>query len=301
MELIVTVLLLGAIAYLVNRWFRKKKEAAGESSLEQEPITLVRTYYLNKVHREIARTLLDDDVDEFSESFNRMRQFFFEVQKDQTNDRRQAELALLNEKYIGLIDFDPFAGNYFFDGTACWTRRTADPKKGVLTTMVERFEDVTKYLLLTSGKNFMFCEHTNNRFHKHVVLKKDRIFKSRLQDAMQRYRSACLGMEIYAKEKGIKEFRPLKRYEDEDFVVEHLRQTRPHRKWSPNLEYGIHCKQTKEYGLHTCFVTLEKSFDSWYRSDPSYEREQTVYDKESLVPNLDPIPSILVCEDPAQV
>ncbi len=217
--------------------------------------------YLDGLRRELANEIMSDGTDAMHRAFHKMRTYEKDLRKA-GEERIDADFKALCMKYPVFQDFEPYGTMHFV--------AYQDARSSLDTPdLVERYSDISQMLIINAarkGTTFeVFSDREAEQLDKAIRKRKDRAFKKRMLDAMDRYhvllralRNVPGGIDVNTYDDGTVSIRSV--------LVE----------YSPEIGYGIHFADSGEYGLHTVFFDDErdKEFLSYYRSDAKFKEQQ---------------------------
>jgi hypothetical protein len=214
--------------------------------------------YLEVLRRELANIVAGDP--------NKMIKLYRKAKAQEremsgaNKSRVQAELAALTHKYPAYEDFDKIATKHFVPYGA-ETRGEAEDE------LQENYLDISKFLSLTRRQDGterpVFPDDDDKILQRCMQELKDRKFRKSLEDAIEKHHVA----RQVAEECGSQ----TRNYEDRYIGVFRLQSY-------ADVRYGIHLKQTNEYGVYSFFVHDDGKISTNYsRSDPSFGNEKALY------------------------
>lgn len=216
--------------------------------------------YLDGLRRELANEIMAADTDAMYRVFHKSRQYEKDLRKA-GKERIDADFEALCMKYPSFQDFEPFGMMHFV---------AYEDARSSLDTgdLADRYTDISQTLIINAarkGTSFeVFSDRESEQLDKAIRKSKDRAFKKRMLDAMERYhvlmralRDVAGGNDVNVYEDGTVSVRSV-------FV-----------EYSPEIGYGIHFADTNEFGLHTVFFDDEKdrTYRSYYRSDSKFKEQ----------------------------
>lgn len=216
--------------------------------------------YLDGLRRQLANEIMADDTEAMHRAFHKLRTYEKDLRKA-GKERIDADFKALCMKYPAFQDFEPYGTMHF----VAYQDATSSLDTGDL---VDRYADISQMLIINAarkGTTFeVFSDREAEQLDKAIRKRKDREFKKRMLDAMERYgallralRNVPGGDDARGYDDGTVSIRSV--------FVEH----------SPEIGYGIHFADTNEFGLHTVFFDDErdKTYRSYYRSDPKFKEQ----------------------------
>jgi hypothetical protein len=216
--------------------------------------------YLEILQRELANVIARDNPDEMIALYRKARAQEREMLKAD-KARVQAELTALTHKYPVYEDFDKI-------GTKHYVPYSAEPLWGSEDDLSDAYLDISKFLIVTriqDGQSYktIFPDDDDKSFQRCMQELKDGTFKAALESAVDSYYLACR----VAEQSGSQ----IHHYEDRKIGVFRLPSY-------ADVRYGIHLKQTDEYGVYSFFVHDDGKVSSRYaRSDATFENETGLY------------------------
>src|SRR3974377_981870 len=100
-------------------------------------------------------------------------------------------------------------------------------------------------------------------FAREVTRWRDSRLRSEIEEAMKRFY-------IYIRDREATE------YDDGEYTVSDLMGD-PRREFTPEAEYGIHCKKLNEYGIYSFFIADDgKTFYSYKRTDEAFAKDHAL-------------------------
>ena len=216
--------------------------------------------YLECVRRELANEMIAEDTEAMYRAFHKMRQYEKDLKKD-GKERIDADFKSICMKYPSFQEFDPFRTRHF---VAYQDARSSMD----ISDLVDRYSDISQFLIINAARKNLsweiFDDKEAEQLDKAIGKRKDRAFRKRMIDAMERYhalmravRNVPGGDDLRDYDDGVVSVRPV--------PVE----------YSPEIGYGIHFTDTGEFGLHTVFFDddRDRTFRSYYRSDPKFKEQ----------------------------
>jgi hypothetical protein len=216
--------------------------------------------YLEVLRRELANVISRDNPDKMSALYRKAKAEEREMLRAD-KARIQAELTTLTHKYPVYEDFDKI-------GTKHFVPYSADSHRGEEDKLSETYLNISKFLTLTRTQDGrsqypVFSDDDDNIFQRCMKELKDRKFKASLESAVDRYYLARQVAEASGSE--------IRDYEDQKIGVFRLPS-------HADVKYGVHLKQTDEYGIYSFFVYDDgKTTTRYTRSDQSFQKETTLY------------------------
>ena len=216
--------------------------------------------YLEVLRRELANVISRESPDKLIALYRKAKAQEREMQKAD-KARVDAELSALTHKYPMYEDFDKIGTKHFvpYSGDALW---------GEQDELSDAYLDISKFMALTrilegrSGRP-IFPDDDDDIFKRSMQELKDQTFKTALKSAVDRYYLARRMAEAAGSDLG--------NYEDQQIAVRHLPSY-------ADIKYGIHLKQTDEYGIYSFFVHDDGKISNFYsRSDQSFGSETALY------------------------
>jgi hypothetical protein len=160
----------------------------------------------------------------------------------------QAELTSLTHKYPVFEDFDKIATKHFvpYSVENLWGEEDELP---------ETYLDIAKFLILTRiqdgrSRRAVFPDDDDQIFQRSMQELKDRTFRRSLEDAIDKYYL----VQRVAERSGAE----ISNYEDQRIGVFRLHSY-------ADVRYGVHLKQTNEYGVYSFFVHDDSKISKFYR------------------------------------
>ena len=262
--LVPLVLIYLIFAYFTRRSDLKKRKEATDWQYERlrtQWLTAQR-FYLETLQRELANLILREDIEALEKAFHSVRHWDREVSRS-SQERWDAEQALLLEKFPNLQDFDLIATKHFirYDHRPQWS----------IDELVDRYKEIMKLLMLRrylkQGEEEFYPNQFDDDevriFDERIQTYKDYRLKNEMESAMSRYHNR----------RDIAE----DGYDDDDYQVTALWREKD-REFTPDSQYGIFCKRLNEYGVYSFFAADDdKTFRSYYRSDPSFSKQAGLY------------------------
>jgi len=270
MELLIGIVIVGVVLFFVFGFGAK----AGVSVAKDAPNFASRDVRTAQVHdrnnllsayrREIANVLVWRDPDRYLD-FYRTLHTEVSTYKDWKIDALQAKHDELAKKYPQYADFDGF-------GTRLHVLYT-DTHYGWSEDLAARFADITRFQAL-AFTSYWKSEATwlggatsdDDLAHltEYVLSIKDTKFALRLERAVDDYRAWCEG-------KGGRPHwdSPIEEQTFDTYTVT----VRPISHFAEN-RYGVHFKDTNEFGLYTFYVFDDGRISySYYRTDAKFQSE----------------------------
>jgi hypothetical protein len=216
--------------------------------------------YLEVLRREIANLISRDDPEKMIELYRRAKAQEREM-SGSNKSRLHAELTALTQKYPVYDDFDKIATKHFVPYSAENARWLAENE------LPETYLDVSKFLSLTrirdGARHPAFPDDDDRAFQRCMQELRDRKFRKSLEAAIDKYYVARQVREECGSE--------MRNYEDRYIGVFRLQSY-------ADVRYGIHLKDTNEYGVYSFFIHDDsKTSTSYSRSDASFGNEQALY------------------------
>jgi hypothetical protein len=251
-----------ALGWLFCKTVWKGKTDAIRSVAEQlnRNVDEAEMRYLDGLRRELANEIMLADTDAFYRSFHKSRQYEKDLRKA-GKERIDAEFKALCMKYPSFQDFEPFGTMHFVSYQDA--RASLD-----IEDLTDRYTDIAKMLIINSarkGTSFeVFSDRESEQLDKAIRKQKDRAFKRRMLDAMERYDAFRRSLRNVERENDVRV------YEDGTVSVRSVFVEN-----SPEIGYGIHFIDTAEYGLHTVFIDDERdrTLRFYYRSDNKFKEQ----------------------------
>jgi hypothetical protein len=216
--------------------------------------------YLEVLQRELANIIARDDPEKMIALYRKAKAQEREM-LGADKSRVQAELTVLTHKYPVYEDFDKIATKHFVP-------YSAETPWGADDELPQTYLDISKFLSLTRmlggrPQRPAFPDDDDKIFQRCMQELKDRKFRKSLEDAIDRY--------YVARRVAEEPSSVVHNYEDGYIGVFHLPSY-------ADVRYGIHLKQTDEYGVYSFFVHDDGKISSHYsRSDQSFENETALY------------------------
>jgi hypothetical protein len=210
--------------------------------------------YLEVLRRELANIIARDDPYKMIALYGKAKVHEGEMLRAD-KPRVRAELTALTHEYPVYADFDKI-------GTKHFVPYSADDE------LPQTYLDISKFLSLTRilgehSHHPAFSDDDDQIFQRCMQELKDRKLRRSLEDAVDKYYVA----RQVAEESGS----VLHNYEDRNIGIFHLPSY-------TDVRYGIHLKQTNEYGVYSYFVHDDGKISSHYgRSDKSFESDRALY------------------------
>ncbi|MBB2868597.1 UNVERIFIED_ORG: hypothetical protein GGI63_005241 [Rhizobium esperanzae] len=214
--------------------------------------------YLEVLRREIAQEIMSDDADAMYRAFHKTRDYERELRRGD-KARIDADFKSLCHKVPAFQDFDVLGTRHFV--------AYPDARSSLSTEdLVDNYLDITRMLIINAARKATPHEVTGgdeaDQLDKAIRRRKDRAFKARIIDAVERYHS-------YNNARS-KEGLGRRGYDDGKLFVTFVLP-----EYSPEHGYGVHFADTGEYGLNTVYVDDNgKPFRSYYRSDASFKEQR---------------------------
>ena len=192
--------------------------------------------YLEVLQRELANVIARDNPDKMIALYRKAKEQEREMLKSD-KARVQAELTALTHKYPVYEDFDKI-------GTKHFVPYSAEPLWGREDALSDAYLDISKFLILTRiqdgrSQRPVFPDGDDKSFQRCMQELKDRTFTASLKSAVDMYYLVCR----VAEQSGSQ----IHDYEDQQIGVFGLPSY-------ADVRYGIHLKQTNEYGVYSFFV-----------------------------------------------
>ncbi|WP_334367281.1 hypothetical protein [Bradyrhizobium sp. AZCC 1578] len=216
--------------------------------------------YLEVLQRELANVISRDNPDRMIALYRKAKAQERELLKAD-KARIQADLTALTHKYPVYEDFDKI-------GTKHFVPYSGEPVWGEEGELSDAYLDISKFLILAriqdgGSPRPVFPDHDEKSFQRCMQELKDRTFTASLRSAVDIYYLA----RRVAEQSGSQ----VHDYEDQQIGVFRLSS-------HADVRYGIHLKQTNEYGIYSFFVHDDGRTSSRYtRSDQSFENEKPLY------------------------
>jgi hypothetical protein len=231
-----------------NEFFRLKKNVV---EAEQR--------FLENHRRELAQIIIARSAEAFESAFFKCQKFEVEMRMS-SPDRIEAELKALADRFPYYQDFELLGTRHFvsYEDAVSWNS---------LDDIIDRYIDITKWLSLLLAKQkrvfHVFPEDEIRVFRDSMRRRKDRLFKQRIKDAMALFYKMRRAADAGNKSDIVGES-----YEDENVKVHYAPM-----QYSPEVAYGIHFKDTNEYGVYSFFSDYksDKTYYSFYRSDRTFK------------------------------
>jgi hypothetical protein len=213
-----------------------------------------RNLALGLLRRELANWMFRHDPDRYLQTYKKAHEAAKAISTTEGSEQR-AELADLTEHYKCYTDFDLLGTREYVLYADALSTNTYDEVERHYTDIV-RFQA----LQIAVDDNRSDIHHPTNEaelahLEKYVQRFKDTRFKNRLKDAIREFR-------VYESNKA-----PEPLYETAAFSVRRVRHF-------AELRYGVHFKDTGEFGLYTVFNDDPgERYIGFYRSDAAFEKE----------------------------
>jgi hypothetical protein len=262
MDWLLTILALIAVAVFAFR--QGARTAEGPIREMRTAQAHDRMNYLSTLRRELANYLIWRDPNRYVRLYSLIHAETAPI-KDLAPASLHERLAALCEKYPNYEDFDPI-------GTRDYVLYD-DTLSGELDEIEQRYRDIAMFqaVMIASTKSWKCFHATNAKELEHL-----NGYVKRVHDTKLRLRLEQAVREHYIWEAG-KEANPDDPYQSQDFSVCRVGHYAENR-------YGIEDKKTREFGLYGVFVADDgRLFNSYYRSDPAFEREEHLDKLHGLV------------------
>lgn len=226
------------------------KQHAGDLNL------LLHTY-----RREIARWLFRTDPDRFIAHYARAIKLEAQIAVTVRGEQRR-QLAAIVEKFPLYSDFDTIGGwEYVQYADALKDQGFEEVAENYLTII--RFQALKAALDPNFGRVKSTSHHLLEMMKEYAQRLKNSRFHQRMSEAMRFYHTFRSGQS-----------EPVVKYENTTFTVQCV-----HDNHSVALIYGIHFKDTEEFGLYSIFDREDGStYQTCYRADAKFERGEWLID-----------------------
>jgi hypothetical protein len=216
--------------------------------------------YLEVLRREIANLISRNDPEKMIELYRRGKAQEREM-SGANKSRLHAELTSLTQKYPAYEDFDKIATKHFVPYSA------EKPHWVPEDELPETYLDISKFLGLTRKRDGVqhpvFPDDDDRVLQRCMQELIDRKFRKSLEAAIDKYYVARQVREECGSE--------MRNYEDRYIGVFRLQS-------HADVRYGIHLKDTNEYGVYSFFVHDDsKTSTNYSRSDASFGNERALY------------------------
>jgi len=242
--------------------FGKKARPEQSSNLRQlvSNLTEAEVRYLEALRREIANLIVESDPDLMVKCYEKA--WAFEREIAGSPERATAEEAALSAKFPMFRDFDILETRHFVPYQTA--RQMLDDDD-----LIERYHEISRMLVFMRRRQEFSAKvpvHDEQEFQvlrNSMQRKQDRIFRDRIDDAMQRYYAYKAGLEAG----GLGAFGETN-FEDAEAGIVHLPSL-------PDNEYGITFKKTGEFGVYSFHVPDSGKISySYCRSDLMFKERR---------------------------
>ena len=262
MEWVLTIVALIAVAVFAFRQGAKAADGPITEMLSAQAHD--RMNYLSTLRRELANYLIGRDPDRYVRLYTLIHAETAPI-KDLAPAGLHERLAALCKKYPNYQDFDLIGTrDYVLYG---------DTLAGDLDEIEQRYRDIAMFqaVMIASTKSWKWFRATDAKELEHL-----NGYVKRVHDTKFRLRLEQAVREHYIWEGG-KEADPDAPYQSQDFSVcrvDHYAENR----------YGVEDKKTRQFGLYGFFIADDgRIFNSYYRSDAAFEREEHLDKLHGLV------------------
>lgn len=252
-------------------WFLRGRIGADQpQTLQTNTIDLQRNVreaedrYLEVLRREIGNMLINLDPDLMISSYEKGWKYQSEV-VNAGKERISADLKSLTLKHRFFSEFDMLGTRHFVPYEEARSMSSDDD-------IVERYLDISKMILLgqlvepAHQHARLFTEEEFDVLRKTVRRCKDRAFKDRIEEGVQRYYAFRRAIDRYGSKDAQDGFNPL---EERDLAVFRLPSD------GPENVLGLVFKGTDEFAAYATFHDDDgKIFKTYNRSDPTFKKRQ---------------------------
>jgi hypothetical protein len=231
--------------------------------------------YLEVLRRELSNEIMKDDPKSMRRALDKAHEYAREMVRS-GKERIDAEWKAICMQYPNYPDFDKLGTHHFVPYEEA--RQSMDTND-----LVDAYLDTSKMMTLLALRSDAMVLHRTEEIQQHIIeaeskqldvvtkRRNDRLFNKRIDDAMQRHRIAERAA------RGVNPEYHFREYEDTEVDVR-----RAGIEYSPEIGYGIHFKDTDEFGMHTFYVWDDKVDANGYpkityrnyRSDLSFKKQE---------------------------
>ena len=258
-------ILIFAMGTLAGYGFRPKaKPASQDTSVSSRASAVDRSNLIHAYARELSNYLIETNPDRYYTIYNRA---LAEQEKLFAADAkvREAQLLILTERY-------PVYENFDFIGTRPYVLYRETLERYSEDDLEEHFFNLVKFHSLQRAASEewrmqmpMVSKKEEDHLYGYVRKVKDSKFKERLKQAAREFNAA--------RRSALSDFHlsdGSQLYESAEMAVYKLYDI-------AEIVEGFWFKDTNEYGVHSVFYGDDKSYESFYRSDRTFEKREVLH------------------------
>lgn len=258
-------ILIFGMGALAGFGFRPKaKPASQNTSASSRASAIDRSNLIHAYARELSNYLIDINPDRYYTIYNRA---LAEQEKLFAADAkvREAQLIILTERY-------PVYENFDFIGTRPYVLYRETLERYSEDDLEEHFFNLVRFHSLQRAASEewrmqmpMLSKKEEDHLYGYVRKVKDSKFKERLKQAVREFNAA--------RRSALSDFQLSdggQLYESAEIAVYKLHDI-------AELVEGFWFKDTNEYGIHSVFYGDDKSYESFYRSDRTFEKREVLH------------------------
>ncbi|UPK23440.1 hypothetical protein [Bradyrhizobium sp. 131] len=257
-------ILIFAMGALAGYGYRPKaKPASQDASVSSRASAIDRSNLIHAYARELSNYLIEINPDRYYTIYNRA---LAEQEKLFAADAkvREAQLLILTERY-------PVYENFDFIGTRPYVLYRETLERYSEDDLDEHFFNLLKFHSLQRAASEewrmqmpMLSKKEEDHLYGYVQKVKDSKFKERLKQAVREFNAA--------RRSALSDFQlsdGSQLYESAEIAVFKLYDV-------AEVVKGFWFKDTNEYGVHSVFYGDDKSYESFYRSDRTFEKREVL-------------------------
>lgn len=224
-----------------------------------------RHNYLSVLRRELANLLIWRDPDRYLR--------LYELVHAQLQSNSESRLDMLRSRLSGLCEKYPHYSDFDALGTRDYVLYLDAADMLNIEDLERRYQDIVTFIALSivTDKEWQFFHATSDKelvhLRSYVQRIKDTLLRARLEQAIhERYIGARAENADFDSA-----------FETAEYSVRHVHHF-------AETRFGIYVKKTNDFGIYGIFYADDgRKFEKYYRSDPTFEKEQRLHVLHSVL------------------